>query len=360
VQGTTAGWVARWLGLRLRERTGWAIIGAGRLGRSIGWTLKEQGISVVLIDRNFAAVDAARAAGLVALAGDALDPALPDDPGLAEIGSLLCATENPALNRLLADRWAEVLTPESVHTWADLCIEADRGKGRGEMRATASVALPARVDQALASGELQIRCVDPEEEISAETRTLFYLHAGQASRTGPGLGRRASRVVLEWRPVTPLDLFQRIVLLRDARSARVIDLYAQLLEVAHSLEPRIDLARAEAALTAQADVRSVLLGNGVAIPHLITDDVDRPCCIVGVTLEAVPGIGSEDPLRIICLLLSPTRTPTEHLEALARVASWASEKARVSELIEAQTDGERLAVLNAYTPSEGPLARRVV
>jgi len=352
VQGTTAGLVARLLGVRLTERTGWAIIGAGALGRSIAEVLAAHHVAVVLIDRNARSVEAARARGLRAFGADALDPTLPGDPRLAEVGQLLCATENPPLNRMLAEHWREVLGEHAVTTWAELSLGDQADLAHADPHAATRLAVPADIDRALGSGQLRIRTLDATDPLPIQARGLLYLQSGKARRASGPKKSAEERVVLEWRPVSPMDLFQRILSLEDLGLGDIETIYARLVAAASEVQPGLDRGQTLAALAPQVDLDRVILGNGVAIPHVTSPSIERPCCIVGLLEPSSAEASLGAAVSVICLLISPAGEPTAHLEALARIASWASDADAVAGLLQAGSHEERLAVLNAQSAAD--------
>jgi NhaP-type Na+/H+ or K+/H+ antiporter len=101
VQGLTAGWVARLLGLHelLGEKA--IIVGASSLGCAVAEVLQTYGRPVVLLDTNQFAVSRARARGLHAVHGNALEEETLEDVNAVEFGTLLAATSNAEVNVLV-------------------------------------------------------------------------------------------------------------------------------------------------------------------------------------------------------------------------------------------------------------------
>ena len=95
------------------------IIGAHQIAARIAETVRSEcGIKVVLIDTNARNILRAREVGLTAWQADALEiRALREREQLDEFGTLLALTDNPELNRQLADRWAGVFGRQHVFGW---------------------------------------------------------------------------------------------------------------------------------------------------------------------------------------------------------------------------------------------------
>jgi Trk K+ transport system NAD-binding subunit len=102
LQGLTAGPLARLLKLQSLEGRRAIIVGAGPLGRALGELLRRYGRPLVLVDRNSAFVDAARALGFEAVEGNALDEGTLEAAGAEEAETLIAATTNSEVNALAA------------------------------------------------------------------------------------------------------------------------------------------------------------------------------------------------------------------------------------------------------------------
>jgi NhaP-type Na+/H+ or K+/H+ antiporter len=102
LQGLTAGPLARLLQLQSLEGRRAIVVGAGALGRALADLFRRYGRPVVIIDRNTALVEAARAAGFEAIEGNALDETTLEDAGAEEAETLVAVTTNAEVNALAA------------------------------------------------------------------------------------------------------------------------------------------------------------------------------------------------------------------------------------------------------------------
>lgn len=100
LQGLTASTVARLLGLRSVAHQAVIVVGAGPLGRGLADALQRHGRTVTLVDRNEALVDEARAAGLDARLGNALDEEVLAELGAEEAATIVAVTTNSEVNAL--------------------------------------------------------------------------------------------------------------------------------------------------------------------------------------------------------------------------------------------------------------------
>lgn len=114
VQGLSARWVAKGLGITSSEATGAVIIGCNPLGRLVGWLFQEEGESVVMIDTDPEACDRAREYNLQVFESSGLDPDVLEDAGLESIGTFVALTSNGEVNSVLAQRALEEFSPPRV------------------------------------------------------------------------------------------------------------------------------------------------------------------------------------------------------------------------------------------------------
>jgi NhaP-type Na+/H+ or K+/H+ antiporter len=121
VQGLSAGFVARRLGLDFPALAGTLVVGADRLGRLLARVLASRGRDVVLIDRNPWLCRVAREEGLEACEGDALAAETLEQAGIRHADTLVAITRNASLNELIVQRARERFRLERL-----LCIAAER------------------------------------------------------------------------------------------------------------------------------------------------------------------------------------------------------------------------------------------
>ncbi len=100
LQGLTAGLVASLLGLRSLAYRAVVIVGAGPLARGVASVLQQRGRAVTLVDRNEALVAQARAEGLDARLGNALDEDVLAELGAEEATTVVAVTTNSEVNAL--------------------------------------------------------------------------------------------------------------------------------------------------------------------------------------------------------------------------------------------------------------------
>jgi mannitol/fructose-specific phosphotransferase system IIA component (Ntr-type) len=88
------------------------------------------------------------------------------------------------------------------------------------------------------------------------------------------------------------------------------------------------------------------IGHGVAIPHCKLDPLPRVLVAVGVSRRGVDfGAADGTPVRLFFLVVSPSRSPAEHLQSLAAISKWVRSGGDVAALLAGQDAGEIYALI---------------
>lgn len=116
LQSSTAGALARWLGVAEPEPRGFLIIGANTVARAIGSALKSQGFRVILTDSHWSYIKEARMAGLETFYGDATSEKADHMLDLVGIGGMLGLHVNDNQNVLAAQRFRSEFAARQIYT----------------------------------------------------------------------------------------------------------------------------------------------------------------------------------------------------------------------------------------------------
>ncbi|VXD22507.1 Na+/H+ antiporter [Planktothrix serta PCC 8927] len=114
IQGLTARWMAKTLGVTSHSVTGAVIVGSNPLSRLIAKLFQERDELVVIIDTDTEACEKARQQGLRVYQSSALDPNVLEEAGLESIGTFLAMTNNGEVNVVLAERADAEFKPPRV------------------------------------------------------------------------------------------------------------------------------------------------------------------------------------------------------------------------------------------------------
>lgn len=107
LQGSTAKWVAKKLGVQEADPQGFLIMGSNLLGRGLAKALQDENFVVRMVDTNWDRVRLARMEGITASHGNILSEFTESQLDLGGIGYLLAVTRNDAANALACQHLSE-------------------------------------------------------------------------------------------------------------------------------------------------------------------------------------------------------------------------------------------------------------
>ncbi len=126
VQSATARGIARWLGVAEPEPSGFLIIGANPVARSIAKELQDHGFNTLLTDTNWDHVRAALMDGLQAYYGNAVSEHADRQLDLVGIGRLLAMSPQRDVNVLAAMRYRTEFGAQNIYTVQSTLNEEDQ------------------------------------------------------------------------------------------------------------------------------------------------------------------------------------------------------------------------------------------
>lgn len=316
IQGLSAGWWARRLGVSRGKADGWLIVGAHAFGRALAKVMSEQGASVLLVDNNQRNVDAAAREGLQAALEDARDAEnLRDDARFQNVGRVVALTDNVDLNELVTARWQPFIGRGNLYAWT----------GRADPESTTAclpifdeLPQPSLVSEELANGISRL-------ELSQ--RPLADDEIALMGWRGAALELLSSRELPEEAPVLRLSR-KRSSLERAAERGGVYPLKSakNLTEVYHRLcdeallkEPRLDREALLNDLEGLGRRRSPIFGDDVSAHHLYSPVIERSLCLLAWLESPVSSRSGRTKVEFVFLLISPTEDAEEPLSMLSQV-----------------------------------------
>jgi fructose-specific phosphotransferase system IIA component len=88
------------------------------------------------------------------------------------------------------------------------------------------------------------------------------------------------------------------------------------------------------------------IGQGIAIPHAKTEQINDILCAVGISQNGVDFDSLDgEPVFIIFLVLAPTKSIGQHLKTLAKIARLLKDKVFRNSLRNAKTPAEVLKII---------------
>lgn len=346
-QGFTAKLVGRALGVLEPKPKGWVIVGAHKLARLIAHFIQESGCSVVLIDTNPREVKLARREGLIAINENAMQIDPEHNPNLYGIGNFVAFTENEDLNRLLCQRWEDLLKKASIYRWVS--EQADTSVVNARLLVGRVVWQNLQLRAALAQEEreeLKVRRISTNiQSYKDADNVLMCLHNGElypyvpADAEGQGL-------ILSLAPVSgglEIPSNRKWTLFSEAESLE--GLYSDMLQILVKEYPKLDHDRLLRELVQREEEFSSLLGHGISLPHTYSKNIDATLVVIARVKDPISCKHSGSDISLVFMLLSPEEQPVEHLNQISQIAKFVMrEETRVA-LLEAQNDKELLNVI---------------
>jgi NhaP-type Na+/H+ or K+/H+ antiporter/mannitol/fructose-specific phosphotransferase system IIA component (Ntr-type) len=329
IQGFTAPIIGKWLRVVEPVPTGWLVVGAHNLGRTIAGFIKDLGYSVTLIDTNLHAVKVARRAGFNAIIGDALTLDHDDHPELYDVGNVLAVTANEDLNQLLCQQWAKNMKNVNLYEWHSEARMGERSDDDSLLKGK-PVWTQIQLNKVTAMNiegrdlVLSVRHDSPQQ-VRHQERVLMCQHNGSVMPYLPDTDK-GECLCLTYHPVAmkaELNLRLKWILYVDATDME--EVMKQLLEAARADYPSIKIAPLLKKLIEQEEVFPSVIGYNVALPHSYIDGIDESLVLFAKVKKAITSIGGEDEIHYIFLVLSPKGRPNTHIETLATISKFISE-----------------------------------
>lgn len=131
----------------------------------------------------------------------------------------------------------------------------------------------------------------------------------------------------------------------DIKATLLADVIKELLGLISAKNPGFDMKEVLNAVLARETLSSTAIGNGFAIPHARTDEVDDLIIAVGLCKQGLK-LKSPDKkaVQVFILILTPKSVPRYFLQTLSAVATFAKTPNVVANLIKAKDSNEVIEV----------------
>jgi mannitol/fructose-specific phosphotransferase system IIA component len=357
VQGLSAGFVARVLGLEAPPRSDWLIVGAHRLARETAQFIRRTlGVEVTLMDLNSSAIQQAELEGIPAVSANALAHEVMTDSRWSGVGQVLAITDNSTLNVLINDRYGQAWGGSmDQFRWEAKGREVsapDLGHHRGN-QVWGNIGRPLGISQQLADGDAHT-AVMPASEWLAHDRDVSPLMICSDGVWQLYRGEELPKDDTD--PEVFVVARDHYCLVETIRTYGVLRYggtdYAEMLRLAVEQvgERHADLPVAELTLApgladpAMAD--STMLVDGVCAPHTYCSVLRVSVCVL-VQVVSEEGVLSPEgrPIQLAFVLISPAGDNQGHLDLLAEIARLLSLDNLVDDLHGSISDAQVLEVL---------------
>lgn len=326
LQGFSAGWVAKWLGLKRPNPTGWMIAGASALSRRIARFIRDVAKrDVFLIDTNSRLVAEARRGGLIALCEDARNTELVEDYSeFLRAGHLLALTDNTELNELICQRWSDALDlDDTAYRWSATREKSADDRGQIGRVVWPGMARPSVISSELTGGQAHLWSATSDGSELAGIPILVIRNGvvrpvtDEAGAVQPG-----DRVLVVERAEGFLSRSLKVGASVDFEADDLRGLYEQILEVAVEKMPSISKDECLSELLQPNKLPPTIIGHGIALPHLYNRRIRERICILVRLQNGLVIPGEQDPVKIMFFLVSPAGDPEGHLATLAEIARF--------------------------------------
>ncbi|MDK2973246.1 MAG: hypothetical protein PWP23_3001 [Candidatus Sumerlaeota bacterium] len=364
IQGFTAGPLAALLKLRRPAPTGWMIIGAHPLGRSLAGFIRDSaGLPVLLIDSNAKAVREAQANGFTALNVDAREAdVLESRIALQGIGNLIALTDNEDLNALLCNRWIDALGRDHVFRWNPVAHESEQDKASPGAIVWPRLPKPSLLSAELTRGEASLGTLVGPPPKGGNQITVLAMTDGKVLqlRHGKGddaLGGDKVRTLTLRREADYLLRSLRPELVTRLEVTNIDELFRHLVNLVVQLYPKVSREDTVAELLERERSFPTALGHGIAVPHAYCHALESRVCVVVQLPNGVDFHAPDDEVvKLAFLLLSPSGDPEGHLATMAEIARLVSDPGTRERLMAAGGALEILPIIQNFNPMQGSQA----
>ncbi len=347
VQGLTAPLLVRWLRLEKPPRDAWLILGEASLALEIGHVLSRAGAEAVVVGSDLDPDCQSCGSGMAILQGDPLDPDLISHPALGHVGWLLSVSSNAQLNRLVCRHWGRALPSGHIFRWSDEKTATQANKSKHGQPVWTHLPSPAEMAHGLEAAAARFAILPATEAVhlGCDDQLLFTTRGSDVSMDGAWLGEKGTCAIVLRAPVPHLaGLIQGAHAFEEGISFEAALL--KLLEDARGVFDGVNVkAKLEEIVARKALINSVVVGEGIVIPHAYCEGLKHPQAWIGTMPSKIQGVKAD--VRLIFLVLSPKHAAEAHLQSLAALAHLGSDEALIKRLTTATTPDEILRLIRA-------------
>ena len=348
LQGLSAPFLARLLGLEPDRRRTWLIVGDDTVATDIAGALRQTGVPAMALAPPDQAEPQTRSESYL-MRANPLDQALLDDPRFGDVGFVLTLSPNPYFNQLVCERWAELVGSASCFRASDPSIDGHLGFAGTPV--WSHVAGPGELEQGIEGGTLAIDPVDmvtpaDTKRFGKHLMPLFLVSKGADASIWSEDGEQAvsagDKVVTVRRRIPGLaELIADAIVVDHARPDLALVL-RRLLGQAARQHPGLPIAELEQSILERERSMPTAMGSGIAIPHAYYTNGERSECYVANVRGGLDSATPDgEPIRLVFLVLSPVGRADAHLRSLASIAQLARDR-DYSKFLERQESSKRL------------------
>lgn len=136
------------------------------------------------------------------------------------------------------------------------------------------------------------------------------------------------------------NLLDEDLIVHDMKATHKLEAIEELLALVKQKYPKHDYAAILKSIIYRENVEDTSYGRGVAFPHARTDAVDDMYIALGISKKGLQDKTPDgQPLRFICLMLTPSNIAKLYLQALSGFAAFARRPGNVDRVVLATSPG---------------------
>ncbi|MCL4467313.1 MAG: PTS sugar transporter subunit IIA [Deltaproteobacteria bacterium] len=93
------------------------------------------------------------------------------------------------------------------------------------------------------------------------------------------------------------------------------------------------------------DVMSTAIGSAIAIPHIISGEIEAPLLAIGIDKDGIQYDAASEPVKLIFMFVGPSQKREPYLESLVRVSKLLKVEQNRTMLITASTPSQVLSII---------------
>ena len=145
-----------------------------------------------------------------------------------------------------------------------------------------------------------------------------------------------------------LDFLSEDCVLTELKGKTKKEVIFELVSILASSKKKLikDVDKIVEAIIERENTGSTGIGQGVAVPHVKSDDVSKIVASLGISKAGVDFDSLDgEPVDIIFLMIAPPKSISEHLQAIAKISRLLKDKFFRRSLRDAQTAQEVIKII---------------
>jgi len=115
---------------------------------------------------------------------------------------------------------------------------------------------------------------------------------------------------------------------------------SELLGMIQAKHPKYNYAEILKSVLEREKIENTSYGRGIAFPHARTDEVDEMFVAIGISADGLKDVTPDElPLRMICLMLTPSNIAKLYLQTLSAFANFARTPENIERVAASQSAG---------------------